>query len=380
MIPLLCEFLLKTKTGIFPMKSVAASKGKRKYCGSANGISCTMTISDNGRYSASLKSDDGRRCISANGNSPTFFGIVSSVSDWIDTELWDAVASEIDAEYVETENGRIAYYGFNKHLRGTPIVFIHGGPGDSANTVKPRMMMIDRPVYSYDQLGCGNSDKIPDLENWNHENYFDELKQFIEKMNFERVTLIGASWGAGLAAGYAVKYGCSRIEQMVLISPFFSSKKWSDDQMRNLSELPEKDREKIQKYINGELGKKDCEDAISHYLSRFLFTRKSNGIIAEEAAKEEFNEVFRTLCSDNYFKITGNMKDFDIVPELGKISVPTLLMCGDSDEVRIDTLQSYGKAIENSRISVVPFAGHALSSEQFDIYSQTIRDFLREFD
>lgn len=179
--------------------------------------------------------------------------------------------------------------------------------------------------------------------------------------------------------GYAIRFGCDRIESMILPSPFISSKRWEEDQLVNLKALPQEYQDLMRRYVDGNGTIDDYRRVISEYYSKYLFTRECNREIAVEAGNAEQNDVFKAMWGTNDFVCEGNMKDLDLIPDLGRITVPVLLMCGDSDEVTLDTLLEYHRLIKCSRVSVVPFAGHVLSMEQPEAYADAVKGFLREY-
>ena len=74
----------------------------------------------------------------------------------------------------------------------------------------------------------------------------------------------------------------------------------------------------------------------------------------------------------------GTMKDFDLTSDLQRIDVPVLFMCGDSDEVTIDTINEYVKMVKGSRLSVIPCAGHAIGKDQPTLYMDRMKAYLEE--
>ena len=76
----------------------------------------------------------------------------------------------------------------------------------------------------------------------------------------------------------------------------------------------------------------------------------------------------------------GKLKDFDVTGVLDRIGLPTLFMAGDSDSVTPERLMQYYRRVRGSRISIIPFAGHVLASEQFPAYRETIMSFIRDLD
>jgi len=57
---------------------------------------------------------------------------------------------------LETANGKIWYSVYGESQQKTPILVLHGGPGFMSMSEGLEPLWEDRPVYFYDQLGCGN--------------------------------------------------------------------------------------------------------------------------------------------------------------------------------------------------------------------------------
>lgn len=278
---------------------------------------------------------------------------------------------------METPNGRIAWWSFEGG-DGIPAVLVHGGPGDGCNPSKGPRMQIGRRIYMYDQLGCGMSDPISDPTSWSDVDYADELALFIDSIGEERVVLIGASWGAGLIVSYIRHHGTSKVAGLILASPFFSASGWKDDMVTNLRSMGDTEYLRIMEYLAGRAPRETYVSVMKEYYSRFLFARACNREIALGAAEETPNGVYRALCGENDFECTGTLASFDVTDVLPTISVPVLYLCGDSDEVTIPTMLDYRESTPGSRLAVVPYAGHALGFEQFDLYRMNIAAFLSE--
>ncbi len=379
------EFMIRSDVGVFRMRGDGKNVcGSTSFFGKTNGFECRVVFDTRTRdYNVSLCSDPGRwgfAEVTSDGRCMTIEGMANEISLWMSVvcpeDLFED--NETDARFFETSHGKIAYYVYNEELGGAPILMIHGGPGGDSNTQRARHMRLDHPVYLYDQLGCGRSDPIPDLSSWDDRSYMNELREFIDGMDLNNIIVIAASWGAGLAAEYAIETECEKISLMILPSPFFSSSKWAEDQAENLSKLSSECRSEMERCIKyGDAGE-GYRKALSEFYSHYLFSRKCNSEIAVSAAEEQVSDVFLALWGPNEMVCTGNLKDFDVTPGLGKISVGTLLMCGDSDEVTLSTMEGYRNAIPGSKLCIIPDAGHALSFEQFGMYRQAIADFLSE--
>ncbi len=55
------------------------------------------------------------------------------------------------------------------------MLVIHGGPGILSMPQVGRDLSSKRPIYFYDQLGCGKSEKAQDKTYYAVDNYVDEM-------------------------------------------------------------------------------------------------------------------------------------------------------------------------------------------------------------
>ena len=140
--------------------------------------------------------------------------------------------------YVETVNGRIWYAAYGEQHRKTPVLVLHGGPGFLSMSDGLEELWAERPVYFYDQLGCGNSDRAANTDFYSVENYVAELAVVRAALKLDEVILMGFSWGCALACAYLTDRGPAGVKSVVLCAPYLSSPAWDADQRRNIALMP----------------------------------------------------------------------------------------------------------------------------------------------
>ena len=70
---------------------------------------------------------------------------------------------------------------------------------------------------------------------------------------------------------------------------------------------------------------------------------------------------------------------FDIMDRVNEIELPTIIICGESDFMTPVKYANYmGARIANSRVVIVPGAGHCVFAEEPEAVNKAIEDFLRE--
>ncbi len=78
-------------------------------------------------------------------------------------------------------------------------------------------------------------------------------------------------------------------------------------------------------------------------------------------------EVYFTMNGPSEFHVIGPLKDFDVVSDLGQIEAPTLLFCGEFDEVTPATVRQAHEAIPGSQFTVLDGCSHMSQAERPDL-------------
>lgn len=99
------------------------------------------------------------------------------------------------------------YYEECGNPNGSPVVFLHGGPGSGCNPGQRRFF--DPKHYRIillDQRGCGRSKPQGELRNNTTDDLVEDLEQLRNHLNIERWHVFGGSWGSTLALAYATTH------------------------------------------------------------------------------------------------------------------------------------------------------------------------------
>ena len=99
---------------------------------------------------------------------------------------------------------------------GTPVVFVHGGPGGGAGTDDRRFF--DPAAYRivlFDQRGCGRSTPHSSLDENTTWDLVADMERIRERLGIERWVVFGGSWGSTLALAYAETHP-DRVRSLVL--------------------------------------------------------------------------------------------------------------------------------------------------------------------
>ena len=278
--------------------------------------------------------------------------------------------------YLSTAGGRIWYGVCGEGQPGTPLLVVHGGPGFLTMTDTVRDLADGRPVWFYDQLGSGRSDRAPDPGYYSLERFVDELAAVRAALPLAEVFLLGFSWGTALISSYMLAKRPPGVKGLILSGPFLSTPRWDRDQRAHIARMPAAVREAIAAgEAAGDYGGA-YQEAMMAYYKRHVCTLAPWPDSLNEAFAQLSLEVYQTLWGPSEFTITGKLRDFDLTEDLGAIAEPVLLTCGDADEADPRTVKDYQLAFPRAALAVLPRASHLHQLEQPELYKAILRDFL----
>jgi proline iminopeptidase len=289
-------------------------------------------------------------------------------------DAWRCI--EVKEGYIEGAKGRLWYSVYGEDRKGTPLLVVHGGPGFLSMPQVLSDLADERPVYFYDQLGCGKSDKAKDMDDYSVEYYTKELDDVIEGLELSEVILFGHSWGAGLVCSHMLENKPEGVKALILSSPYLSTPIWEEDMKKLVSKLPEPMVEIIRKAESDHEYGEDYFGVMMEFYKRHMYTHTPFPGYLMEAIGAINQELYGVMWGPSDLELTGKLRSFDLSPRLGEITVPVLLICGDRDEMDVRTLRDFQMAMSKGQMAVIPDAGHMNHLEKPDIFKAVVRDFL----
>jgi proline iminopeptidase len=120
-------------------------------------------------------------------------------------------------------NGLFLYY--MALGRGTPLVVLHGGPGDSHEYLLPYLLPLARHhrVVFIDERGSGKSGRLEDPRGYTVEAMVEDVEAVRSALGLGRIDLLGHSYGGVLAQAYALAHQ-DHLAHLVLCSTFHSTR------------------------------------------------------------------------------------------------------------------------------------------------------------
>lgn len=243
------------------------------------------------------------------------------------------------------KDGYLSFQGYKTYYRianpdgkKTPLLLLHGGPGSTHNYFEVFDDLAekdDRPVISYDQLGCGLSslsDSHPSL--WVKETWANELINLREKLNLKKIHLLGHSWGGMLSIIYLTDYHPTGVLSSTLSSTLSSVKLWSKETHRLVNYLSEEDQLAIKEAEeSNNYSSLEFQIANNHYMEKFITGSKKKDLPeCMTREKKSGKESYLIAWGESEFTPSGTLKDYEYTDKLKDIKCPVLLLSGADDE------------------------------------------------
>lgn len=284
--------------------------------------------------------------------------------------------------YVQVTGGKIWYKVIGSGP-GKPLMVMHGGPGGrSCGAIEAYQPLTnDRPVIFFDQLESGMSDHPNDTSLWKVPYFVEQVEALRKELKLESFHLLGSSWGGSIAVEYMVTKNTDAIASVIFSGPLIGTPQWMKDSKVLISRLSQPIQDTINKYeALGDYTSPSYKAATDTFNITFGSRKKGPRKTAPdcEGVPGSNRAIYNYMWGPTEFNATGTLRDFDRVADLPTITKPTLFIGGEYDEVLPETLYYYQTLVPNSKVAIVPNAGHAKTRDNPEDYINSLREFLKE--
>lgn len=280
---------------------------------------------------------------------------------------------------LKVSNLHSIYFEESGNPQGTPVVFVHGGPGGGTNPDYRRFFNPQHyRIILFDQRGCGQSTPFAELEENTTWDLVADMEKIREHLKIDKWVVFGGSWGSTLALSYAISHPQKPIA-LVLRGIFLLRKReidwfYQEGCSRIFPDLWEK-------YL-APIDEKDRHDLVSAYYKKLTspnLQERSNAAKAwsvwegstskllldlksiDHFAQDQFADAFaRIEC--HYFTNKGFFSsDNYLLENVDKISsIPTSIVQGRYDVVcPAESAWALHKSHKNSKLYIIADSGHS---------------------
>jgi pimeloyl-ACP methyl ester carboxylesterase len=270
---------------------------------------------------------------------------------------------------VGTENGNSIELHYEDYGAGKPVVLIHGWPlsGRSWERQVPALVGGGYRVITYDRRGFGDSSQP--WGGYDYNTFAADLDRLLQHLDLREATLVGFSMGGGEVVRYLGAYDSDRVAKAVLaaaVPPYLyrsadnPAGALDDNAIAGFQASVESDR--------------------LAFLDQFTsgFFTADGQLKVSEAQREYARDIAAFASPKGTLDCINAFGRTDFRGDLAKVTVPTLVIHGDSDA--IVPFEASGKrsaeAIAGSELVVIKGGPHGINATHAVEFNQALLDFL----
>lgn len=290
--------------------------------------------------------------------------------------MWREIPADERIE-VAVDGHTVVAYSFGS---GDNVVFcLNGGPGLPCDYLREaHSCLVDQGyrVVAFDQLGCGAADRPTDPALWTIERYVEETETVRRALGLGKVHLMGHSWGGWLAIDYALAHPEALrtliLENTVADIPHLSTEL---DRLRGALGS-ETVAMMLAHEADGTLTHPEYQAAVTLLNHRHVCRLPEWPAPVMRSLGDWNMAPYEAMQGPNEFLYIGNLKDWNRVPDLPRITVPVLITVGHHDELTPACAARMKRALPDAELHVFPNSSHMPFYEEPDRYYPVLLDFL----
>lgn len=303
---------------------------------------------------------------------------MAPMNDSISPDALRPPEQEVVSGLLEVGDGHHIFYEQCGIAAGTPVVFLHGGPGGGCSPRHRELFDLTRyQVTLFDQRGCGRSLPRGAVQANTSDALVADIEQLRKHLGIERWLVFGGSWGAGLALAYAAAHRTACLG-LVLRGTFLgraSDLDWFFQHARQFlpdawallaAQAPDLAREDLLPWLNAGLHGSDPQVALSRALAWEMWEssvsqRQSASPRSVPPSAEEAVALLAKYRVQSHYLVNGCFWGESALLERAQTlaSVPTAILHGRLDWVcRPQAAWDLLQCLPGSRLQWLEDSGH----------------------
>jgi pimeloyl-ACP methyl ester carboxylesterase len=269
--------------------------------------------------------------------------------------------------YLSADDGVKLYY--EEAGQGFPIVFVHEFAGDH-RSYEPQLRYFARRYrcIAYNARGYPPSD-VPDAEQaYSQERARDDIRSVLDALRIDLAHVVGISMGGFATLHFAMAYA-DRGRSVVVGGCGYGAEPGRRHQFQAEVEAAATRFETL-----------DMQSAADSYALGATRVQLQN---KDRRGWEEFRRMLSEHSArGSTLTLRGVQKRrpslFDLVEQMGRIRIPTLIVTGDEDDPCLEASILMKRTIPSAAWVMVPRSGHAVNLEEPALFNQFLEQFFHQ--
>ncbi|KMM37293.1 2-succinyl-6-hydroxy-2,4-cyclohexadiene-1-carboxylate synthase [Guptibacillus hwajinpoensis] len=255
-----------------------------------------------------------------------------------------------------------------KKGEGEPILLLHGFTGSSSNW----QPFIDKwsssfQIIAVDLIGHGKSSKPDDPSFYSMETMSGYLKKVLDRLNVNKVHLLGYSMGGRLALSFAIQYP-SLVKSLILesSSPGLPTIEERGERVRKDNALANRIKEKgISEFVQ-------FWETIPLFASQKNLSQSVQSKVREQRLRNSEIGLANSLIGMG----TGAQSSY--WDHLDHLEFPVLLLTGELDKKFVSIAKQMKKSLSRADFVQINNVGHTIHVEEPQIFDKMVVAFLKK--
>ena len=275
---------------------------------------------------------------------------------------------------------------FGSHPR-IKLLLLHGGPGATHEYFEALERFVGAEgieLIYYDQLGSAYSDQPKDESLWTTERFVDEVEQVRQALGLTQddFYLLGHSWGGILAAEYALAHQQQLkglvISNMMMSIPDYNryasdvlAKGMDPGVVKEIKDLEKKGQYESPRYM---------ELLLPHFYAKHICRLEEWPDAVTRSFGKLNKQVYVLMQGPSEFGLTGRLEKWDRKADLGRITVPTLVIGATHDTMDPEHMRWVSTQVKHGSFLLCPEGSHMAMWDDQRSYAAGLVRFLKQVD
>ncbi len=254
---------------------------------------------------------------------------------------------------------------------GTPLIFVHEFAGDWRSW-EPQVRYFGRHYrcIAYCARGYPPSDVPESLERYSQARARDDIRAVLDHLHIDKAHVVGLSMGGFATLHFGFAYP-ERSRSRVVAGAGHGAAPGAREKFRA-------ECAGVAQFFE-QMGAAAAAERYTLAPTRVQFQNKDPRGWAEFAAHMKEHSATGSANTLRGYQMERPSL-WDLVDEMKRLAVPTLIVTGDEDEPCLEPALLMKRSIATAALVVMPRTGHTVNLEEPDLFNRTLADFFLAVD